>query len=51
MTKRQVVAQLSTEDLKLLADAAAAHVGKSKGKEFARVRRAVKLLRSVRAAQ
>lgn len=46
-TKRQAIAQLSAEDLKLVADALEAHVGKSKGKEFARIRRAAKILRSV----
>jgi hypothetical protein len=52
-TKRQIVAQLSTDDIKLLAEAASAGATKANfnSKDLQAVKRAVKLLRTVRAAQ
>lgn len=61
MTKRQMVAQLKAEDFKLLADAAEAGVGSAgkaiglklelSTKHLRQVKRAVKILRAVKAAQ
>lgn len=52
-TKREVVAQLTTDDIKLLAEAAAIGAKKANfnAKDLKRVKRGVELLRTVRAAQ
>lgn len=50
-TKREVVAQLSTEDLKLLANAAEIAIKQGMVVQERKVRRAIKLLRTVRAAK
>lgn len=53
MTKREAVAQLKAEDIKLLAEAADAgtSIKNFNTADMKRVKRAVKLLRKVRAAQ
>lgn len=54
MTKREAMVQLRAEDFRLLADAAAAGQAKVAGlstKDSRRLTRAVKILRSVKAAK
>ena len=52
-TKRQVVAQLSTDDIKLVAEAALAGATEKNfnSADLRKIKRAARLLRTVRAAQ
>lgn len=52
-TKREVVAQLSTDDIRLVAEAAEAGAKKTNfnAADLKKIKRSVKLLRTVRAAQ
>lgn len=52
-SKREAIAQLSTEDIRLVAEAAEAGAKKANfnAKDLKAVKRSVKILRTVRAAQ